>query len=188
MSQGIKGQAITFAATGNWKVTADRAQAFIWMNKLLLEVRHTLEFPRSKFFMLFFSSFFFLQLQFNYKQWFYIKYYCLQCFYKNTKVLVIMENNYISFFIARQEMMMHVLAKYNYVYKHHPYSYICFLFPQNLLTLTAMTVLNTGDHQPGDLSHAHLDLSAGKKKIYIYIAFYCLWLQDYFSTQEVQSS
>lgn len=67
-------------------------------------------------------------------------------FYKNIKLLVIMENNYHSFIRPRQEMMMSVLVKFYYMHKHHPYSYICFLFAQNLSAYSdSKAVFSTGD-------------------------------------------
>lgn len=65
-----------------------------------------------------------------------------------------MENNYHSFIKPRQEMMMSVLVKFYYMYKHHPYSYICFLFAQNLSAYSdTKAVFSMGDYQPGDISH-----------------------------------
>lgn len=52
--------------------------------------------------------------------------------FKDIKVFVIMENNYYSFLIPRWEMMMHVPARFYYIYKHLPPSYICLLFAQIL--------------------------------------------------------
>lgn len=76
-------------------------------------------------------------------------------FHKNINLLVIMENNYHPFIKPRQEMMMSVLGKFYYMYKHHPYSYICLLLAQNLSAYPdSKAVFSSGDYQPGDISHA----------------------------------
>lgn len=94
-------------------------------------------------------------------------------FYKNIEVLVIMENNYHPLIKPRQEMMMSVLAKFYYMYKHHPYSYICFLFAQNLSAYSdSKAVFSMGDYQPGDLSHG---LSGLFSKFLNFFSTVCHW-------------
>lgn len=80
-------------------------------------------------------------------------------------------------------MMMSVLAKFYYMYKHHPYSYICFLFAQNLSAYSdSKAVFSMGDYQPGDISHA----LSGLFSKFLNFFFYCFSLEECFYTQEVK--
>lgn len=69
------------------------------------------------------------------------------------------------------------------MYKHHAYSYIYFLFAQNLSAFSGCkALLSTGDYQPGDISHA----LSGLFSKFLMLFFYCLSLEEYFGTQEVK--
>lgn len=92
-----------------------------------------------------------------------------------------MENNYHSFIKPRQEMMMSVLVKFYYMYKHHPYSYICFLFAQNLSAYSdTKAVFSMGDYQPSDISHERFVF-----QIFNFFLYF-LSLEECFYTQEIK--
>lgn len=94
-----------------------------------------------------------------------------------------MENNYHSFIKPRQEMMMSVLIKFYYMYKHHPYSYICFLFAQNLSAYSdTKAVFSMGEYQPGDISHERFVF-----QIFNFFLYF-LSLEECFYTQEIKRS